>query len=174
MLLFHVFPHGYLQLLIRHDSVIVLSLCSILNQLCLLHIGPFFLVIPVLASLFGAVPFIGAYWACLPAVLELWLVQDQWFKAMLMLTLQLAPTSFVDCAIYSEIKGGGHPFLTGLAIAGGVFCLGFQGALFGPMLLCVLIVAMKVYRTVMHSMPLDSGSSAGGRRFSFKRMFTID
>lgn len=128
----------------------------------------------VLASLFGAVPFIGAYWACLPAVLELWLVQDQWFKAMLMLTLQLAPTSFVDCAIYSEIKGGGHPFLTGLAIAGGVFCLGFQGALFGPMLLCVLIVAMKVYRTVMHSMPLDSGSSAGGRRFSFKRMFTID
>ncbi|XP_077562379.1 transmembrane protein 245 isoform X1 [Haemaphysalis longicornis] len=123
-----------------------------------------------LASLFGAVPFIGAYWACLPAVLELWLVQAQRLKALLMLACQLAPTYFVDCAIYAEIKGGGHPFLTGLAIAGGVFCLGFQGALFGPMLLCVLIVAMKVYRSVMHSMPVGTA----GRRFSFKRMFTID
>ncbi|XP_037279250.2 transmembrane protein 245 isoform X1 [Rhipicephalus microplus] len=123
-----------------------------------------------LASLFGAVPFIGAYWACLPAVLELWLVQAQRLKALLMLICQLAPTYFVDCAIYAEIKGGGHPFLTGLAIAGGVFCLGFQGALFGPMLLCVLIVAMKVYRSVMQSMPAGSGE----RRFSFKRMFTID
>lgn len=128
-----------------------------------------------LASLFGAVPFIGAYWACLPAVLELWLVQGQVVKALCMLLCQLAPTSFVDCAIYSEIKGGGHPFLTGLAIAGGVFCLGFQGALFGPMLLCVLIVAMNMYRTVMHSMPLGaSGGPLAGRRFSFKRMFTIE
>ncbi|XP_037517364.1 transmembrane protein 245 isoform X3 [Rhipicephalus sanguineus] len=118
-----------------------------------------------LASLFGAVPFIGAYWACLPAVLELWLVQAQRLKALLMLICQLAPTYFVDCAIYAEIKGGGHPFLTGLAIAGGVFCLGFQGALFGPMLLCVLIVAMKVYRSVMQSMP----AGTAGRRFSFKR-----
>ncbi|XP_054926815.2 transmembrane protein 245 isoform X2 [Dermacentor andersoni] len=123
-----------------------------------------------LAALFGAVPFIGAYWACLPAVLELWLVQAQRLKALLMLICQLAPAYFVDCAIYAEIKGGGHPFLTGLAIAGGVFCLGFQGALFGPMLLCVLIVAMKVYRSVMQSMP----AGTAGRRFSFKRMFTID
>lgn len=123
-----------------------------------------------LAALFGAVPFIGAYWACLPAVLELWLVQAQRLKALVMLICQLAPAYFVDCAIYAEIKGGGHPFLTGLAIAGGVFCLGFQGALFGPMLLCVLIVAMNVYRSVMQSMP----AGTAGRRFSFKRMFTID
>ncbi|OQR75866.1 transmembrane protein-like [Tropilaelaps mercedesae] len=123
----------------------------------------------VIAAIFGAVPFLGTYWACLPACLELWLVNGNPVRAALMALAQFLPMLFVDTAIYSEIKGGGHPYLTGLAIAGGVFCMGVQGALFGPMLLCVLIAACNVYSKLVQKSNQTSAANVGGDGAPFSR-----
>ncbi|XP_066929023.1 transmembrane protein 245-like [Clytia hemisphaerica] len=100
-----------------------------------------------LAALLGVVPFIGTYWAAIPACLELLFIQNDQMRAVSLIVAHFVPTYVVDTAIYSEI--GIHPYLTALAVAGGVIYLGLEGAFVGPFVLSCLIAAVDVYNRIM-------------------------
>ncbi|KAI5697607.1 hypothetical protein M8J75_013021 [Diaphorina citri] len=108
-----------------------------------------------IASILAAIPILGPYWACVPGVLDLYLAQGNRIKALFLLLFQILPTFFVDTAIFNEIQGG-HPYLTGLSVAGGVFWLGMEGAIIGPLLLCCLFVIVNMSTSIMRENSLPT------------------
>lgn len=98
----------------------------------------------VLATVLAAAPFLETYWCCLPAFLDLWLSQDRFYLGLaLFLVHFIIPPNF-NPIIHSEIKGTGHPYLTALSIVGGMYLFGIEGAILGPLLLCVLVVLSSI------------------------------
>ena len=58
------------------------------------------------AAMLGAVPVFGTYLAAIPAVLELWLLHDEWIGALVLLFAHMVPTyGGFDAAIYAQISG---------------------------------------------------------------------
>lgn len=98
----------------------------------------------VFAGVLGVVPVFGTYWVCVPAMIDLWFVQESKLSAIGLFIAQLFPTTVVETVIYNEIEGG-HPYLTGLSVAGGMFWLGIEGVIAGPLLLCFLFVMLNMF-----------------------------
>ncbi|XP_050353806.1 transmembrane protein 245 isoform X2 [Nymphalis io] len=116
----------------------------------------------VLAAVLGAAPFLGPYLAGIPAALDVWL-QGRPMAACLLPIAQAAPIAFLDAAVYAEIKDGGHPYVTGLAIAGGIFYLGPEGAILGPLLLCCIMVVLNLSSTFLRDTPSEERAALHSR-----------
>lgn len=119
----------------------------------------------VLASVLAAAPFLGTYWCAVPAFLDLWLAQDRFWMAVVLLVLHVFIPSSVDAAVYAEIKSAGHPYLTGLSIAGGLYWLGLQGAVLGPLLLCFVVIMFELTLAEIKDSPTSATATTnlGGK-----------
>ncbi|KAL7075094.1 hypothetical protein ACQ4LE_005906 [Meloidogyne hapla] len=98
----------------------------------------------MLAAILAAVPIFPPYIVGLFGVVELWLVRGEPIAAMVFASASIAPLFFADPAFYREVKGS-HPYATGLAVVGGIYWLGLQGAVIGPILLCLMLALFNVY-----------------------------
>uniref|UniRef100_A0A182R805 Transmembrane protein 245 n=1 Tax=Anopheles funestus TaxID=62324 RepID=A0A182R805_ANOFN len=128
----------------------------------------------VLASILAAAPFLETYWCSAPAFLDLWLSQDRfWLGITLVMIHFIVPSNF-NPIIHSEIKGGGHPYLTGLSIAGGMYLFGLEGALLGPLLLCLLVVLFEVTISAIRDSPATPQTSNNFRYAAFQEQMSTD
>ena len=66
-----------------------------------------------MATFLASVPVAGQYLVALPAALELWILSERPISAMSLLLCHILPTYVVDVAIYSEVRQGIHPWITG-------------------------------------------------------------
>ncbi|EUB63412.1 Transmembrane protein C9orf5 [Echinococcus granulosus] len=189
----------------------------------------------IIATILGAIPLVGTYWVVLPGVVELWCLRDSYWLALLLLLLHLLPYSFLDTALYSEIKGfgqalirlefkidttflkhgppligvndngryfvykldflgvpvcaahslqdyytcvllndttfsAGHPYLTGLSIAGGLYYFGAEGVFIGPVVLCCMLVGVNLYRLLLTE-TTEAGRDGSGSSERPQRIF---
>uniref|UniRef100_A0A915EWY3 Transmembrane protein n=1 Tax=Echinococcus canadensis TaxID=519352 RepID=A0A915EWY3_9CEST len=189
----------------------------------------------IIATILGAIPLVGTYWVVLPGVVELWCLRGSYWLALLLLLLHLLPYSFLDTALYSEIKGfgqalirlefkidttflkheppligvndngrcfvykldflgvpvcaahslqdyytcvllndttfsAGHPYLTGLSIAGGLYYFGAEGVFIGPVVLCCMLVGVNLYRLLLTE-TTEAGRDGSGSSKRPRRIF---
>ena len=59
---------------------------------------------------------------------------------------------------------GGHPYLTGLAVGGGIYWWGCEGAILGPLMLCSLLTATRLYAALIRPPPQSVASVAAMAR----------
>eukprot|EP00854_Cymbomonas_tetramitiformis_P013494 gene13494-15953_t len=97
-------------------------------------------------------PFPPVYVVTLPAALHL-ATQGHMWMGLLMVGVYYFVSSYAFYAIYEEIPGSMHPYITGLSVFGGMslFKPAIQGAIMGPLLLAGLSVGFNLQREFMGS-----------------------
>lgn len=101
-------------------------------------------IFPVVAAGFAAVPIVPPYAVAVCGAIELFVVRGEGAATLCFLLASLAPVGFADATFYREVRSS-HPYVTGLAVVGGMYWLGLQGAVIGPIILCCFLVLVDLY-----------------------------
>lgn len=117
---------------------------GVFTWLTLRMAGVHFIYLPTLAAaILACFPLIPIMVVLVPAILEL-VMSGCWFRLVLLLLAHLSAGSADD--IIAEDVPGNSPFLTGMAIAGGMatFESPFKGALLGPLVVAVVLALQRL------------------------------
>uniref|UniRef100_A0A7E4UX04 Histidine kinase n=1 Tax=Panagrellus redivivus TaxID=6233 RepID=A0A7E4UX04_PANRE len=98
----------------------------------------------LMAAIFAAIPIVPPYSVLVFGAVELFIIRQEVAAGIVFALMCVAPLGFADAAFYREVKGS-HPYVTGLAIIGGMYWLGLQGAIIGPIILCSMLALVNVY-----------------------------
>eukprot|EP00927_Polykrikos_kofoidii_P068090 TRINITY_DN63486_c0_g1_i1.p1 TRINITY_DN63486_c0_g1~~TRINITY_DN63486_c0_g1_i1.p1 ORF type:complete len:607 (-),score=60.41 TRINITY_DN63486_c0_g1_i1:431-2251(-) len=132
----------------------------------------------LVGALFAAVPYLSAWLVCLPWVLAL-LLQTCYIRAAAFAVCYYLSVSTACSLIHDDLTIV-HPYITNLSIFMGVTSFGVEGALFGPLLVCIGMAVYNVWRTYPLEQSRNDGvptrsqslpAAHGRHRFSFSRPF---
>ncbi|CAD5213405.1 unnamed protein product [Bursaphelenchus okinawaensis] len=98
----------------------------------------------LVAAMFAAVPIVPPYIVAVFGLIELYLVRGEGAATVFFAAASVAPLMFADTAFYREVKSS-HPYVTGLAIIGGITWIGLEGAVIGPIILCCFLILIEVF-----------------------------
>ncbi|MES1910723.1 MAG: hypothetical protein MHM6MM_003264 [Cercozoa sp. M6MM] len=103
-----------------------------------------------ISALFAVIPYFSSWWCCVPACIWLILARGDLFAVTVIMSAHVFVLYFVDPIIHSRVRLT-HPYLTGMSIICGLYTLGLQGAIVGPLLCCLTTTTMSAWRHWMQS-----------------------
>eukprot|EP00126_Sphaerothecum_destruens_P011700 Sdes_comp20947_c2_seq4m18568 len=86
------------------------------------------------------------------------ILAGNWINAILLFASHILVVWTVYPAVYSEIPSS-HPYITGLSVVMGVYAFDWQGAVFGPILICIPGIVYELYMDYLHENPMTKGKS---------------
>eukprot|EP01134_Creolimax_fragrantissima_P003504 CFRG3504T1 len=97
----------------------------------------------LLSGVFAIVPFFSSWMVAVVGALQL-LARGQTLSALWLWLMHYSLVWFVDPAIYGEIPAS-HPYVTGMSIVMGLSRWNLQGALIGPIIVCIPVIMYQLY-----------------------------